>query len=250
MKRNLYLSLFCIFTIFLVMACSITVNPGGGGNNIRGSGKVVTESRSVSGFKRVSLSGIGDLTLTQGNTESLEIEAEDNLIGLIESQVRGDTLYIGFKNNINGITPTKPVKYRLSVINLNGVEVSGIGNVSTDSVKTDNLDIVISGMGSIKIGSLEAQFLSVLISGTGNFEIAGKVDKMKVEISGAGSLHAGDLESKTADMQLSGAGNAKVWVTDSLDVVVSGAGSVEYYGKPVLSVQSSGAGQVKSLGEH
>ena len=87
MNKKMLLPLVLI--MFLLSAC----------NAVRGSGDVVTETRAVSGFDQVSLSGQGELIVTQGDQESLEIEAEDNIIAVIETEVRGNTLYIGIKEN-------------------------------------------------------------------------------------------------------------------------------------------------------
>ena len=248
MKRSIFFLIICLVTILSVMACTITL-PTSSGLTTRGSGKVTTETRNVSGFERVALSGTGDLTITQGDSEGLEIEAEDNLITLIESEVRGGTLYIGFKNNTGGISPTKPIIYRLKVKQLSGIEASGAGSIKVDSLATDDLKLESSGAGNITIGSLTAKQITLHVSGAGNCELAGKADGLVVDLSGAGAIRAGDLETQTVKITISGAGKAVVWATVSLDAELSGAGNVEYYGKPSVNVKSSGTGQTKSLGD-
>ncbi len=61
----------------LITACGL--------RTIQGSGDVITESRDVSGFDSVSLTGIGRVIITQGDKESLTIEADDNLLEYITS---------------------------------------------------------------------------------------------------------------------------------------------------------------------
>lgn len=63
----------------------------------RGSGNLITEEREVSDFDRVELASDGELMLTQGGSESLIIEAEDNVMSYITSEVRGGTLVLGLK---------------------------------------------------------------------------------------------------------------------------------------------------------
>jgi hypothetical protein len=73
---------FALITVaLLVTACSVT----------RGSGQLTTESRPVSGFTKVELSGTGELTIEQTGTESLTISAEDNILPRLTSEVSGDT---------------------------------------------------------------------------------------------------------------------------------------------------------------
>ena len=88
MPKRLLLSLIVIFPLVLGACDTLRV--------IEGSGDVVTETRAVSGFDRVILGGIGELTLIQGEEESLEIEAEDNILPQITTEVRDGTLTISF----------------------------------------------------------------------------------------------------------------------------------------------------------
>jgi len=73
---------------------------------VTGSGKVITESRSVSNFKNITFSGMGEMLITQDETESLTIEAEDNIVALIKTEVKDDTLTIGFSQNNINLRPT------------------------------------------------------------------------------------------------------------------------------------------------
>jgi hypothetical protein len=209
----------------LSAACTISVRYE------EGSGVVVEEERSVSGFNRISFEGIGKLIITQGDEESLLIEAEDNIMPLIETRVRGRTLQISFDGNRfeNIIRPTEPVRFHLTVTDLEGVFLSGLGDIDAMQIEVESLDVTLSGAGSITV--------------------SGEARQQDVNVSGAGAYDAADLESEVADINLSGAGSATVWVTESLDVNISGLGSVSYYGDPEVEQSVSGLGNIESLGE-
>ena len=64
-------------------ACSITIPTIG---VTQGSGTQKTETRSVSGFTRVTLSGIGTLNIQQTGTESLTITTDDNISAAADIQ--------------------------------------------------------------------------------------------------------------------------------------------------------------------
>jgi len=242
MNRKLVLFILPIIAL-VTMACSFGVNF----KSIRGSGNLETEERSVSGFDTVSLAGMGDLHIVQGDEESLSIEAEDNLLQYITTEVVGSELRIGIKDGAN-ILPTKSIKFTLGVKELNKVSVSGAGNVSADSLESDNLELSVSGAGNIDLKDLNVKDLVVHSSGTGNFTMAGKADTQNITISGAGNYRGGDLESNSAELTVSGAGNSTLWVKDSLQVKISGFGRVEYYGEPKVTQDISGGGSVKGLG--
>ncbi|HKN46054.1 MAG TPA: DUF2807 domain-containing protein, partial [Propionibacteriaceae bacterium] len=144
--------------VLLVSACSAT----------KGSGQVVTETREVSGFTKVELSGSAELTIEKTGTESLSISAEDNLLPQLTSDVAGDTLILGTKPNTS-ILPTKPITYSVTVKDLTGIAVSGSGSVRVSNLMTNSLTTKISGSGTITAsGAVNDQ--DVDISGSGHYQ--------------------------------------------------------------------------------
>lgn len=212
---------------------------------VRGSGEIETEEREVSGFDEIYFSGIGSIIIEQGDKESLRVEGDDNIIGLIETKVSGNELHIGFKKGFN-IVPTSKVKFYLTVIDLERIELSGIGDIDCDQFETDDMEFRISGSGNIDF-DLEAGTIETYVSGLGDIELSGKVDSQKVKISGSGKYDSKDLESKDCEVELSGLGTATVNVSDDLEIDISGAGNVYYTGSPHISQHISGLGRIKSL---
>jgi hypothetical protein len=243
------LRIISILIILPLMALACASLPVVTLNGIRGSGKVTSENRDVKDFQSVSLGGSGDLIITQGDSEALKIEAEGNILPMIESDVRGGTLYLGFKPNTGSISPTQPIKFYLSVKNLNGIDLSGSGSVQADALKANNITFTCSGSGSITVKTLTADALNYNLSGSGSTSLGGIVGVQSVEISGSGSYQAADLDSQQATAILTGSGDMTIWAKDSLNITISGSGSVNYYGKPILSQSITGSGKITSLGD-
>lgn len=237
-------SLIVVFILFALMfgACGFNVNIGVD----QGSGNVVTETREVANFDRLSLAGIGDVTLTQGDEESLKIEAEDNIIPNIKTEVRDGTLYITYQRK--SLLPTKPVKFYLAMKNVHSLETMGVSSLRSDKVTTDQLDVIISGTGSINILKLTADSVNTNISGAGNFEAEGQVTDQRVVLSGAGNYNGSDLQSKTGDVTITGLGQVSIWATETLNVIISGTGGVDYYGEPKITKSISGIGNLNHQG--
>jgi hypothetical protein len=191
---------------------------------------MVTEERDVSGFDRVSFEGFGTLVITQGNEETLTIKAESNIMPRIETRVRAGTLEIGFDNTRwqDFIRPTKTITYTLTVISLEGISLSGAGNIEAMDIEAGRFDVGLSGAGSI--------------------EISGSAENQEINVSGAGSFDGGEFKTERADVNISGAGSATVWATETLDVNISGVGNVSYYGDPQVDQSISGLGNLKALG--
>ncbi len=230
----------------LAAGCSATI-PIGSSRVVTGSGHSSSETRNVSNLNSVQLSGLGDLRITQGDTESLTVEAEDNLLPLITTEMQGRTLVIGLQKNTS-IVPTQPIRYDLTLISLKGLTLSGAGNISADQLKADSLSITTSGAGNINLAKLQVSSVTARISGAGSLTLAGQASEESVTLSGLGNYSAGDLQCQTGSVTLSGAGNATVWTQSALDVRISGAGSVGYYGSPKVTQNVTGAGSVRSLG--
>lgn len=239
---------FCIgfiLLVFAVSACSVPTQL----IEIRGSGVIQSETRQVKDIDSINLSGIGSLTILQSDEESLEIQAEDNLIKHLESVVRGGKLYIGAKNQY-ALIPTKDIQYTLKVKNIRQLEVSGLGYVYCSQLNADTIKIISSGSSQLKFDSLVSQNLFVEIDGAGIFKINGVTEKQNIFVSGAGAYDAGNLRSQNAEIEISGAGSATLWVESSLEVKLSGATSLRYYGKPIIKKNVSGISRIEELGIH
>jgi hypothetical protein len=215
---------------------------------VTGSGVVTSEDRPVAGFNQVNFTGLGEAEIVQSDNESLTIEAEQNLLPYITSQVRGNELVIGVRPGVS-LTPTEPIRYKLNLKDLSAIDVSGMGQVNMAGLKTGSLSITGSGAAGVDLGNLQADSLDVNLSGAGNMAVTGTADRLIVRISGAGGFKGGDLQSQNATINIPGLGNATVWAIQNLDVSITGAGSVNYYGSPDVTKHISGLGRINSLGE-
>jgi hypothetical protein len=214
----------------------------------RGSGNVITETREVSGFDAVNVSYPATVLIKQGNAESLKIEAEDNLMPNLKTQVKNGTLEIFYeRENGKHVNPTKTVNITIVVKDLVDVEFTSAGELIVENLKTDALDVSLSGAGNIKLDKILVKTLGVNLSGAGSSTASGTADDLSLNISGFGDFKGKDLHNKDAQVDISGAGSATVWVADSLDAQISGAGSISYYGSPSVSKQISGVGNVNHL---
>lgn len=216
-------------------------------NHVVGSGEVVSEQRDVSDFDEVTLSGVGQLHITQTGSESLTIEAENNILPLLTSEVHGRRLVLGTEPGAH-FSPKRPIRFILTVKDLAAVRISGAGNVETSALGAQALRLEISGAGNMNITGLAADRLEVTLSGAGNLNCAGEVRDQEVRISGAGSYHSKDLASVTARVAISGAGSAYVRVSEQLDARVSGVGNIVYSGNPSVRRSVSGVGRVSQRG--
>ena len=239
-KKNFLLVLLLVVVLLTFTACSALVT--------KGSGDLITETRQVSNFNRIDLSGVGEVIVTQDGNESLSIETDDNVMKHIKVEVKNGTLTLGFEEGFNLIVPSRLI-FHVGVDDLTGLTISGSGDVESDMVKTDRLDVNVSGSGDVQIADLTASDVTARISGSGEIDLAGEAAAQDITMSGSGKYLAGDLCSKSVKVSVSGSGDATVCATGTLDANISGSGSVNYYGRPTVNSSSSGSGKVNSLGE-
>ena len=231
--------------LYAVSACSIPTQIA----EIRGSGVVVSETRQVGDFNAINLSGIGSLTIIQGQQELLIVEAENNLLDHIESTIRGTSLTLGIEKGYT-LIPVEDIKYTLTVKNLQELEVSGLGYIFCEQLIADKLAVIALGSSQLVFNDLNTKYISVEIDGAGIMKVKGKTDFQEIIVSGAGVYDAGYLRSDKAKIDISGAGSATLWVDSALEAKLSGATSLRYYGKPTLEKHVSGISRIDDLGIH
>jgi hypothetical protein len=203
----------------LALLSGCMISPG-----VQGSGKVASESRAVSNLWRVKLSGMGNLDVQPGDADVLTVEAEDNLLPYIKTEVQDGLLNISIAPDTN-LAPTLPITYHLTMRSLQALELSGVGNALVEDIHT---------------GAFTAR-----VSGAGNLRVTGQAERQDVQVSGAGTYEATALDSRTATVTVSGAGSARVMVTDLLDAHVTGSGDIEYIGAPAVERHISGVGAIR-----
>jgi Putative auto-transporter adhesin, head GIN domain len=206
-----------------------------------------SETRPMSSFNEISLSGIGDITLKQGNQESVKIEVDNIDLDDIITEVKNNRLKIRYRDNLKFRNQVE-VKIEITYKSIQRLDLSGAVSLKSEStIQSTDFKIDASGAGNVNL-KLNASKLYVHASGAGNILIEGKVDSQYVELSGAGSFKAFNLVSQKADLELSGASTANIQVQQSLSAQVSGASSVRFKGDPTSrNINKSGVGSVKQV---
>jgi hypothetical protein len=202
-----------------VSACSSTTDSA-----VTGSGDLITESRDVDDFSTIALSGSGNVIIEQNGTESLSIEAEDNLLSVLTSDVSSGTLQLGTREGTT-LRPTLPVTYHVTVEDLAGLQLSGSGSVTAAGITTPAISIDISGSGDVSVD--------------------GTADDQTVSISGSGNYSAGGLATLNSTTEVSGSGDVSVDVRDDFQAEITGSGNVTYTGDPQVSQDISGSGELR-----
>jgi hypothetical protein len=243
MKNRSIILITLIGIMIFTMACTITLPDNVSLRQVRGSGDVVEETRNVSGFDTVVLKGIGNIYIEQGTTEGLRIEAEDNLIELMEIDVIGDRLEIGFRQVVN-IRPTRPINFYVTMIDVESIQLLGSGNINASPLIDEEIRFVLAGSGNISVEDIQTEILRAELPGSGNINISGTATRQEIRLMGSGDYDGRDLQSREADISIAGSGNVTVDASEQLDITIAGSGTVRYIGDPLINQNIFGSGRI------
>jgi Putative auto-transporter adhesin, head GIN domain len=219
----------------------------GWGKAIVGSGNIKTETRTVTDFTGIQIALPSKVTLRQGNSESVVIETDDNILPEIETVVESGNLKIRPREK-NGRLKTKTLNVTVNFKSIERLSAAGAGEVRADSIKVEKLKVSVAGSGNVRIQSIEADTLNFSIAGSGDFNAGGNAKSVDASIAGSGALDIGRLQTQAIKLSIAGSGSSTVWAKESLKLSVAGSGDVRYYGDPVVSKSIAGSGSIVRVG--
>ena len=234
----------------LPLLCSLTlaVLPSPVHAATSGSGRSASETRNVAEFQAITLSGAMDLVVRQGAQQQVQVQADDNLLPLLETLVettkQGSTLVVRWKRG-EGLRYRSKVLVTVVVPKLTAVGSSGSGDIRVETFNTPALQVSLSGAGDAKLDGLTTDDLAVRISGSGNVVGKGAATRLAVSISGSGDVALADMRSDDVAIRIAGSGNVAVNAQKTLSVNIAGSGDVSYMGNAALTSKIAGSGSVK-----
>ena len=237
-----------IFAALLSTSCSVARGRGLAGS-IPGSGNIQTQIRDTGAFQAIAIEYPGaKIIIQQGPKEAVEIQADDNLLPQLSTEVLAGRLTIKSRetNWKTSVNPSKQVRMTITARELNEIVLSAeVGDLEVNELQAGTLKLVLSGGAQIKLNGIQVDLLDSALSGAGDIQASGIANEIKLILSGLGNFNAADLKSDKATIELSGMGNATVRVEEELAATITGAGAVDYFGNPRVNKTLKGAGSVR-----
>lgn len=191
-------------------------------DNLRGSGNIISENRSVANFTEVHNPSSINIVIVEGSTQEVELSADDNVMSSIKTVVENGLLKIDLtKSNYTDITITASI----TIPNLDGLKNTGSGNMNVsgfDGLKSITIDNEGSG--------------SIAMSGSGNI--------LFITNSGSGSYNGFGFTVTSCSVANSGSGDCEINCTGELSGSNSGSGSILYKGRSTVDILNTGSGEV------
>lgn len=217
---------------------------------IKGNGQMKKETREVSNYTSLASQGSMDVIIAYGNSNSIVVEADENLIPYIETSVENDRITIKSKKGVNLKSNSKMVVY-VSMTKINSLQQSGSGNIYGSGAFTSDgkTDIGVSGSGNLKLDFDSFKDLDLSVAGSGNVDLkSGNTNTLSAKISGSGNIDCSTVSSKDVEAKISGSGNIKVYASNSIDAKISGSGNVFYKGSAQnINSKVVGSGKVMKM---
>ncbi len=215
-----------------------------GVNIFAGNPKTDREVRKVSKFNSISIGSGLDAYITQGDGNSVEVEASKNLIHRIITEVKGETLHVYVKGNFRW--NNKDVrKIYITAPNYKTISASGGADIHGNTPIKGELMILKSSGGADIYLSVNTKTLKLSCSGGADILVEGTAELLSASASGGADINAKKLKAKHVDVSASGGGDADVYASESLTAKASGGGDVNYIGSPKdKNISESGGGDV------
>lgn len=198
---------------------------------LEGNGHLITKDVAVSSFASIKASGVYELRLSQGDKESVKIEADENLQPYFNVHNEGTQLVIEMKDIKNKNLKLKSkMKVYVNFKNLKEMDLSTVGNVSSDaSLNFATLDIKNKSVGGVNL-AFSATTFNLNNSSVGKVKLSGKAQNAVLTNKGVGDLDAGNFVVQTMRIDNSGVGGAEVNAEKELTVKDNMLGRVKNKG--------------------
>jgi hypothetical protein len=258
-----------IATVVGLSACEVNVSS----DELKGSGKISTEVRTVSTFDSISNATPFDVIVTAEGAVGVSVVGDDNLVGEVETIVEGNTLIIrnkrkgGFHTSWNHtpvtVKVTMPVLNKLSstgsgdirLLKLNGEKLAilsdGSGDIQASGTVTE-AQVTSNGSGDLDLAQLHTGKFTLAQNGSGDAHLSGITQSLDIEMHGSGDLEAESLQVERATVKIHGPGSATLnGIVKSLNAELNGSGDmfVDKLQADQANIVMHGPGEVKLTGE-
>lgn len=204
-----------------------------GGKEIKGNGKMTTQTRNVSNYDLVALLGSMNVELISGSEGKIKVEAEENLQEYILTTVEDGKLEISVEKG-HSLSPSRNHRIKVTVPfeTLDAITLTGSGDIySKDEIRAENFKVQMTGSGDISL-PLTAKNVKAGITGSGDISLRGSARDFDCKVTGSGDISAFDFKSERVNATVTGSGDIQVYASEEIRATVPGSGDIEYKGNP------------------
>ena len=226
---------------FLLFSCNFDMNFVTG---VKGNGNVTIENRTLNQpFNAIQTNQGLDVYITQGNEESILIEADENLHELIRTEVTDNELRIYLDKNIGYASSKKVIVTFKDVSKI--TSTSGSDLVSTNTIETDHLELNSSSGSDMKL-DINTSSLNCNASSGSDLKLSGKTDTFTAKATSGSDIKAANLMAQSSHVSVNSGADITVNTSKELIANANSGGDIKYYGNPEIVNKNGGpSGSIK-----
>lgn len=230
-------NLFFVFVLLMMISSCRTKT---------GSGNIVSENRAMQNFTGVNIGGPFEATIQNGPSFKVRVEADDNIISDIKTEVRNGKLKVYFEDRVNLRNAT--MKIYVEAPSIENVDASAAADVETAGIlKGENRVTFHSSSGAKLDATVDAPDVEAEASSGSHLILRGKTRQVETHASSGAELDADELLSENARADASSGASIDVHASVRLNAEASSGASVDYRGNPTVSSKASSGGSIKKL---
>lgn len=270
---NIYNAMKNIYVLFLSLLVATTAMAQKK-EKIKGSKTVTVTQKEVQSFDALEVEDNIEIFLVKGNTQSIEIEADDNLHEIIASEIYGSTLKLSTTKEVSSskklsvrVTYTDALKTitgkhesiinSLAELSLENITVKNLDySKSYLNVKSTNFSLVLNDKAKAEI-NVKAESTTLELSKNASLkalvaspavkldmyqktsaEIEGDAADAKIRLDNNATLTAKKFTAKNMELVTEGYTSCNVTALENVMISASGKSEIQLLGKPKVTVQN------------
>jgi len=239
--KSIKILLFLLFGVSL-NSCFFAVNFG----DKNGNGNLKTEERYVNqNFDKIIGSGGLEIYLTEGSENKIIVEADENLLEIIETTISDGILTIQTKKNI---ISSEAKRVLITFKNLSVVKANSGATIIGKSIIRNKILTLESSSGANIDMEVFAKELFTETSSGANININGKATMLYAKTSSGSELNAKNLNTINSNIKAHSGSKIMVTTQNKLEATASSGGNIQYYGNPNSVIKDDGSsGSIKKM---
>lgn len=216
---------FLLLAVITLNACSFNSKPK--------YGLETTSVRHVRPFNRIEIKGACDVKFTQGDKFEVKVVGAEQLVDLLSTQFKGETLAINVKEPSKIVRWSRgyesPVVYVTSP-DLIGIHMEGAGDFEVAGiVDTDTLNVFLKGMGDVELSNVICDEFHTTLLGMGDVDVKSlTAQHSSIHLKGVGDVDVHFVNSGSASCTLEGVGDIKLsGALKRLQKTIRGTGDID-----------------------
>ncbi len=266
MMKNAYIVLLAVLCSTMALAQKK--------ERIKGSKTITVTQKEVGSFDSVEIEDNFEVFLVKGDTEALEVDADDNLHEIVTAEMYGSTLRITTTKNVTSakkfsvrITYTdkltsitakhEVVLNALSSLELNNITVKNLDySKSYLNVKSKNFSLVMDDKTKAEV-NIQADSTAIILSKNADLKaliatqnakvdlyqkasavIEGDAVKAQIRLDNNAELDSRKFTVKTLDILAEGYSTCNIMATETVSISANGKTEIQLYGTPKIEMKA------------